>query len=68
MKQLTFRLKPGQLLKEEIEKAVEDINIKGETYELIMKELNVSEKTVAHISNILAMRGEGFRTVIQYRP
>lgn len=35
--------------------------LEGETYEFIVKELNVSEKTVANVSNVLASRGEGFR-------
>lgn len=37
--------------------------IEGELYEEIMRQLSVSEKTIAHVSNILAIHGEGFRKV-----
>ncbi|MBX4204653.1 MAG: LuxR C-terminal-related transcriptional regulator [Candidatus Doudnabacteria bacterium] len=35
--------------------------IDGEHYEEISRELNISEKTIAHVSNILAQKGEGLR-------
>src|SRR3989338_6202998 len=35
--------------------------LRGENYEEIIRQVAVSEKTVAAVSNILAIKGEGFR-------
>lgn len=35
----------------------------GEGYDAIIKQLNVTERTIANINNILAEKGDGFRKV-----
>ena len=39
--------------------------LEGELYEDIMMQMNVSEKTISHISNILARHGDGLRKAHQ---